>query len=283
MVIGWDESDVKRDRLGRFSRFESGGVPDMEFVDSPGDWCNEQFSPDSVAQEDRDAYRLYKGKAYVPVNAGLRGRADLSPEDAALADQVTALMDNNRTSEDVWATRAVKPDAFGGKNPDELVGSTFMDPGFTSTTFTEELPAQFTYAGKLTGGKPEFPITMRLKVPAGTPAYGDAANDQLKENELTLAPGRAFDITGVRELGGGRWEVFAEVAPEKSAPPPKVSAPTTDGKGLTGDALYEYIVGKSQVESDDPWHDFTDALKKDGSIFSRIDEPALEELWVSLK
>lgn len=282
MALGWDESDVKRDARGRFARFESGGVPDMEFVDSPGDFCNEQFNPDAVPQPIRDTYRAYKGSKYVEVNDGLRGRAPVTPNGERITNELTELMDHNRTTQEIWVTRAMKPDAFGGKGPDELVGSTFLDPGFMSTTLTEQLPPQFTYKGK--DKEQHYPITLRLKVPEGTPAYGDAANDVLKENELTLAPGRTYDITGVREVGNGEWEVFAEIAPEKSPPPPKVvAAESTDGKGLTGDDLFEYITGKPKSQSDDPWHDFTDALKKDGSIFSRIDEPALEELWASLR
>lgn len=208
MPVVWNESQVKRDRLGRFSRFESGSIPKTNFLpDNLIDHILPNMFPNDLTSDEIEALDNYKVADFQGINNGLRGKEDLLPEEQEQIDVMDGVFARHATPEDLWVSRAVAPDAFGGKEPDELVGSAFQDDGFMSTTVSENLPGEFDQFADL------YPVIMRLKVPKGTPAYyteglGDTPEN---EHELLLGRGREFDVTAVRELEGGRWEVFGEL------------------------------------------------------------------------
>lgn len=210
-MVAWDESSVKRDRLGRFSRHEFGSIPTPKFLpDLVLNHLNTEALLDSDAEltpEQTDALDGYKVADFQGTNRGLRGQDDLLPEEEEQIASIDEVMASNRLSDEAWVSRAVAADAFGGKSPDELVGSEFEDPAYMSTTLSESLPGEFGEFEDL------YPVVMRLRVPAGTPAYyteglGDTPEN---EHELLLGRGQRFSIQGVRQTEDGRWEVFGEV------------------------------------------------------------------------
>lgn len=210
MAIGWDESKVKRDAHGRFSRFEVGNIPSADFMDAgeADAWVRETFDALELVPEEASALDDYANFDYGTINSALRNGEPATPETQEKISALDAVMERNATPEDAWVTRAVSPEAFGGKRPDELVGSTFEDPGFMSTTMTKDLPLLFDVSTQ------QYPAVLRLKVPGGTPAYSPdvaSTSEGPSEHELLLGRGTRFDITGVKQTTDGRFEIFGDV------------------------------------------------------------------------
>jgi hypothetical protein len=204
---GWSESDVKRDAEGRFSRFEAGSIPSVTFLpDALIDHIMPNVFSNDLSSDEFGAIEQYKMNRYGPINRGLRAGSLPAPDDET-ARRVDDVLARHSTPEDVWVSRACSRSTFGGKGPDEIVGRSYQDDGFMSTTVSEHLPGDF--------DNPEngYPIVLRLKVPKGTPAYYTEGMGDMpqSEHELLLGRGRRFDVAGVRELADGRYEVFAEM------------------------------------------------------------------------
>ncbi len=211
-MVSWNESKVKRDGQGRFARFESGAIPSADYMDAPeaDQWMRETFDPGELTPEEAVAVDDYANFDYGAVNDALRGDGSIPPDVQTKIDHIDSVMAANSTPEDAWVTRAVSPAAFGGKTPDQLVGSSFQDDGFMSTTMTKDLPLLFDVSAS------QYPAILRLKVPGGTAAFSPdtvSTSDGPSEYELLLDRGTEFKVNGVRQTTDGRFEVFAEIQP----------------------------------------------------------------------
>jgi hypothetical protein len=237
VVVGWDESKVKRDYRGRFARFESGSIPgsvDLMSGDEADSYGLGNFPPFALDPEEAQAFDNYVALDYQDINSALRDPArgeawlgEFQPEMLADVQRMDDVTSRLTTDKDLTTSRLMTPEAFGGLGPDELVGKTFTDNGFMST----ELSGEFSEITREAFEFEEQKITMRLDVPKGTEAF--YTTDEREEHELILARGTSFEVKGVREVGDGEWEVFAEVRPEDDE---QESAAADEGEGGEGEA-----------------------------------------------
>lgn len=164
-----------------------------------------QKSMKTWSPSERAALVRYTSSAYREINGVLRGRLADSLTIRKLAAKIVAGM--APTTENVLVRRGVGLDAFGLGHTGgaralaglrKLVGTTFDDAGFSSTSIKRPF-----------GGD----VVMNIKVPKGTPAaYVESITRYKGEYELLLPPGTKFKVNAVRQ-SGGRYELDVEVIP----------------------------------------------------------------------
>ena len=143
--------------------------------------------------EQRRAVQRYTGDSYREINGFLRtGRGDAAAR--ADAESVRAAM--REIPENIMVFRAVSATGFGYPNKQAipasalpgLVGRTWSDPGFTSTSIN---PEPYDYNAK---------VRMRISVPKGTRGiYVDTISENQDEEEMLLDAGTKFRIDRVEQ------------------------------------------------------------------------------------
>lgn len=157
----------------------------------------------------RQALTTYTGEDYIGMNDALR-RGGGTPRTRATITSARAAM--REVPEDVTVHRAMGAgSAFGFDRDrpitpamlDALVGRTWSDPGFTSTT-TEE--------GSY-GGNFNVRVHAKINVPSGTRgAFVEDISENPGENEFILDAGTHFKITGYERHANGNVTLHMEVA-----------------------------------------------------------------------
>ncbi|OZE81932.1 hypothetical protein CH304_12845 [Rhodococcus sp. 15-649-1-2] len=163
---------------------------------------------ESVADADRIAVRTYTGDTYEPINEYLRGlTATITDEHRDAVDRIDRVIANApRVPEKMTVSRAVGADVFGLKpdaNPSALVGRTFTDDGFMSTSLQSELKSLNRHE-----------VELRLDLPEGTPGLYVSSHSKrdekglavygMIENELLLGRGVSYEIVDAYEENGRR-------------------------------------------------------------------------------
>lgn len=223
--------DQLRDEHGRFG---SGGGANFAEALTKGDhsgaeaWGNRNFGQwgDGLSSNSVDALYAYQGSDFRQLQAYVRadmpGPREYDPNLTPFQNRVS---DNSReiagkqsiiqglddavasgtVTEAVTAYRAIDGANFGfPKDPSSLVGSTFSDKAFVSTSLGTEVPEQFA-SGK--AYKVAQPMMVQVHVPEGThaafmPAIGDYGRGRGAgeltggTHELLLGRNTQFRITG---------------------------------------------------------------------------------------
>lgn len=90
-----------------------------------------------LSNEQIEALTKYTGDDYININNSLRGMETLTPENQATAEAIKSALDNSALSQDMTLYRGTSTETLGALQDlsvDELVGKTFTEQGFMSTS-----------------------------------------------------------------------------------------------------------------------------------------------------
>lgn len=156
---------------------------------------------------ERGALRTYTGEKYTAINGALRKGGGSAATKSTIARARAGMRE---TPKDVAVFRGMgSGSAFGFvKNRkittaqlDALVGKTWSDPGFTSTSIKE---------GRYGAGQR---IQAKISVPAGTRgAFVEGITQNKTEDEFVLDAGTHFKITRYERAADGQVTLYMEVA-----------------------------------------------------------------------
>lgn len=138
------------------------------------------------------ALKSYTGSAYHTYNGYLRGSSGTAQTKQTVVDIQSAMVP---LSQHTLLKRGTGWDAlpaeFQGDNAAKMVGKTFQEPGFTSTTVAGE-------SGHFSG-----PLQLEIEAPEGTPAafVNGISHFKDQENEMLLAAGTKFKVLSVTKKG----------------------------------------------------------------------------------
>ena len=190
--------------------------------------ANSQIAEDYISKESGDTsgeYRkylkLYQGSDYAQTNNYLRdGKTvdrDGEPRNMALVNTMTETLDKGLINAPVVPTGTQIYRAFRNEeiasSPAKLVGMTFRDPGFLSTTVDQNTARTF-YGFKQMDGNGSQAVIIRMKTPEGlrgqymNASYG---SNQPSEFEIILPRNTAFKITGATNISSGGVVLDAEI------------------------------------------------------------------------
>jgi hypothetical protein len=170
----------------------------------------------SVSASEGSAFGEYYAAAYRPINGALRADGTvLSASDARTLDLIdNAIVRSDGLKHDITVWRGIAQEDLPGPI-DDLVGGTFRDPAFASTSYDRNVAGKFA-SWKSDEGR--TPLVMEVNVPAGTPSAlveavartqsGTLISDAWPmEGEILLGHGVQFEVTGVSE---GVFTVYGE-------------------------------------------------------------------------
>ena len=187
----------------------------FDTMKSADTWGKAAYAKPTAIQ--RKALLGYEESDYATINDILR--KDYAPDwDPAMTKSIghlNTLCEANPLPETVQVVRMLPNTSFTYikdlKGAQKIVGQTFTDKGFMSTSLDQS------FAGSARGGgMGTYPIEMHLTVPAGTPSYYVNAlgkSDLPEENELLLASGQTFKVNSAT-TANGRIVLEAEVLPK---------------------------------------------------------------------
>ncbi|MFD0506306.1 ADP-ribosyltransferase [Streptomyces chiangmaiensis] len=120
-------------------------------------------------------------------------------------DQMDKVMSTRPVPDTIMVARGTNLGYLKLGSPAEMLGQTFPDKGYTSTSLGNH-PVR-TFEGK--------EAILRLRVPRGTPALWleKVSHFDVEERELLLARGTKFKVTRVFMDSKGQWQVYGEVLP----------------------------------------------------------------------
>lgn len=165
---------------------------------------------DSLDTIQQDAIVNYTGEGYRDINKFYRGAPPppLTDEQIAELDYTTAMLESAvmeapPLAAPVTVYRGMTPVALGldkfesdDQAYQELVGTTFKDEGFVSTSFSPDATEGF-------GG--QNAVTLEITAPAGSAGLAvGSISENFTEFEFLMPPGREFEITGTRMVGNQR-------------------------------------------------------------------------------
>lgn len=201
----------------RWIESEHPRLPNGEFteVEHAFDWLtpheadqmqNEMLRSANWKREQETALRGYARSSYVAINTHLRG-GDPSPSSTTLY-QIAHITNAMRpTTRPVRVRRAVYADSFEGMTVggdfESMIGRTYEDPGFLSTTLSPD------FLGTAGYGRNTPFVLLDLEVPTGTQAAylgGPHGPGVEAEHELLLQRGTRFKITHVGEETNSRGQ-----------------------------------------------------------------------------
>jgi hypothetical protein len=144
-----------------------------------------------------EALTKYTGDDYVNINNSLRGLETLSADNEEAVDIMKSTLSNASLPEDMTLYRGTSIEELGSlKNlpPDELIGKTFTQPSFLSTS-TENSVATGTFSGN-----------MQIEIEASQGAHGldvsSISQYGSDEAEVLFNVGQEMLITDAENRGG---------------------------------------------------------------------------------
>lgn len=167
----------------------------------------ERLTPDETKAID-----AYMGENYKSINGALRSGKEPSAITAKRIDALDSAVSKGVIEKDTRLFRAMHTD----QHPASLVGKSFRDHGFVSTSEGSTLPLRMASSRK--GG-----IYARIDVPAGTNAgflhkfrnqQSVSKYDSIKESEVLLGRGKQFRVKGAKQGNDGMWTMDLELIAE---------------------------------------------------------------------
>ena len=141
-----------------------------------------------------DAFARYTGDEYRNINNSLRGLDVATPENADAIKTMSTVLDNSSLPEDMVLYRGTTTKALGDlKNlaPEELVGKTFVEEGFMSTSTSSVVSNAF---------KSDMHIT--IEAAKGAHALNVSAISGFPESEVLFGAGQEMLITAAEKTDG---------------------------------------------------------------------------------
>lgn len=169
-----------------------------------------------ITASEKTEVQGYTGSGYVPINGVLRETSNPTPEAKlvylAEATQISSAISKFELNDNITVFRGVDLDAFGLVGGDKLfsaetekgmkalVGTTFVDKGFMSTSAVKSSAFN------------SKDVKMSINVPKGKGrgAWVKPLSTYYYEDEFLLQKGSGLKITKVEKVGG-HWEIQADL------------------------------------------------------------------------
>lgn len=158
--------------------------------------------------QQKAALKSYTGSAYTTYNDYLRGSGSGSQTTKQHVVNIQSAMMPlpQHTLLKRGTGWSALPAEFQGANAAKMVGKTFQEPGFTSTTVAG-------MGGHFSGQ----PLQLIIEAPAGTPAafVNGISHFKDQENEMLLAAGTKFKVLSVEKTTGGNTIMRVRIVGDK--------------------------------------------------------------------
>jgi len=158
--------------------------------------------------QQRSALKSYTGSAYTTYNDYLRGTGSGSQSTKQHVVNIQSAMMPlpQHTLLKRGTGWSALPAEFQGANAAKMIGKTFQEPGFTSTTVAG-------MGGHFSGQ----PLQLIIEAPAGTPAafVNGISHFKDSENEMLLAAGTKFKVLSVEKTTGGNTIMRVRIVGDK--------------------------------------------------------------------
>lgn len=140
--------------------------------------------------------------SYVEINGALRGTHPMTPEVQAAIDRIDAALGGRPVPENVVISRGTGLGHIG-MDPSDMVGRTFTEDAYLSTSLGGPAPA---FSGK--------DAVLHMEVPAGTPAIWVERVGAYGAGERELLLGRGMEYTVDRAVfDGSQWHIYGRYLP----------------------------------------------------------------------
>lgn len=193
-----------------YSTFNTENEADTAFGASYQQWRKQ------INSSEKNEIEGYTGSGYVAINGVLRGKVNPTPE-AKLAyleeaKQVSSALSKFELNDNIVVFRGVQLDAFGlvggskifsaetEKGMKALVGTTFVDKGFMSTSAVKSSAFN----------SKDARISINVPKGKGRGAWVKPLSIYSHENEFLLQKGSGLKITKVEKVDG-HWEIQADL------------------------------------------------------------------------
>ena len=148
-----------------------------------------------LSDEQIEALIKYTGDDYANINNSLRGIETLTPENRATVETMKSALDNSALPQDMILYRGTSIEALGSLQnlpTDELVGKTFMEHGFMSTSTSSVVGESFSKT-----------MLMTIEAPKGAQALDISSISQFTtEAEVLFNTGQEMMITSAEVKNG---------------------------------------------------------------------------------
>ena len=172
-------------------------------------YAKDKWGKAQITDGEADTLRRYQGAGYQGTNPYLRGK-QFPPKRAAEIEADMKVLDGalakHKVPEDMVVWRGVNGSAFPGGLSEKLAGTVIKEKAYLSTAVGAKVPSAFA----------DKQVQMRIRVPAGTPAYfmpGVAKDARMRsERELMLGRGQKMLVHSMKYNGrSGKWQADVEI------------------------------------------------------------------------
>lgn len=171
-------------------------------------------SVNDLSKDEKAAVTIYTGDDYKNINDSLRGKDTATPQNAQVIDTLTNALQESELSENMTLYRGTSIMALGSElmnlSPEELVGESFTERGFTSTS-TDDYMARYFATNYNYNSRP---MIMTIDARVGDHALNVTPISQHpSEQEILFNRDTSFTITSATVVDG---VLNITVRPERS-------------------------------------------------------------------
>lgn len=171
-------------------------------------------SVNDLSKDEKAAVTIYTGDDYKNINDSLRGKDTATPQNAQVINTLTNALQESELSENMTLYRGTSITALGSElmnlSPEELVGESFTERGFTSTS-TDDYMARYFATNYNYNSRP---MIMTIDARAGDHALNVTPISQHpSEQEILFNRDTSFTITRAEVTDG---VLNITVRPERS-------------------------------------------------------------------
>jgi len=152
-------------------------------------------SVDQLSRKQVNALTDYSGDDYRNINNSLRGMETTTPENAQRINTLKQTLDNSSLPQDMTLYRGTTTNALGdlkGLAPEDLVGKTFVENGFMSTSTSSSIGNEFIYDMHITINAAKGSHAMDIS----------SLSNYTYEAEVLFSSGQEMIITGAEKING---------------------------------------------------------------------------------
>lgn len=152
-------------------------------------------SVEQLSKQQINALTDYSGDDFRNINKSLRGMETATPENAQRINTLKQTLDNSSLPQDMTLYRGTTTNALGDlKNlaPEDLIGKTFVEKGFMSTSTSSSVGSAFRY-------------DMQITINAAKGAHAmdiSSISNYANEAEVLFSAGQEMIITGAEKING---------------------------------------------------------------------------------
>lgn len=172
------------------------------------------YSVNDLSEDEKAAVTIYTGDDYKNINDSLRGKDTATAQNAQVISTLTSALQDSQLSENMTLYRGTSITALGSElmnlSPEELVGESFTESGFTSTS-TDDYMARYFATNYNYNSRP---MIMTIDARVGDHALNVTPISQHpSEQEILFNRDTSFTITRAEVIDG---VLNITVRPERS-------------------------------------------------------------------